>query len=256
MTAPIKSSLRSGGRDNRRNADVPWDTFTPDSYKGLHYSFVRKDDRRILEMTRDFFARADVRRNAKGIDAGCGPNLYPTLAMLPFCSQITLLDISKGNVSWLRRQQTRPDPSWQQFWEVLCLNAHYQQLTGYKHHLRCSTNVQQGSLFDLPSQSYDIGTMFFVAESLSTDHHEFCDAVRCFVGSLRHEAPFAIAFMRGSEGYRVDEVDFPAVAIDAVDVKNCLEAVATQDLSIIEIPLVDEFRSGYEGMMLALGRAT
>jgi hypothetical protein len=204
---------------------------------------------------RDFFAKADIPSNARGIDAGSGPNLYPALSMLPFCSRITMLDISRSNVGWLRRQQLRPDASWQKFWEVLAQEHAYQEIGGYKDHLRHNTLVEQGSIFDLPSRRYHVGTMFFVAESLSNYFDEFSYAMKCFLGSLHDQAPFAIAFMRGSVGYTVNDVAFPAVAIDEVDVKNCLDDVAAEISSITDIAMVSRFRDGYEGMMLATGRA-
>ncbi|GIH07287.1 hypothetical protein Rhe02_53540 [Rhizocola hellebori] len=252
MTAPIKSRLKSG---NMRNADARWDAFTPDAYKGLHYSKIRPDDRAILELVRDFFTQADIQPGAHGIDAGSGPNLYPALSMLPFCSEITMLDISRSNVDWLQRQRLKPDRSWQQFWDVLTYETVYQELGDYKRRLLHNTVVKRGSLFDLPSCRYHVGTMFFVAESLSNDFAEFLHAVKSFIGSLRRSAPFAIAFMRGSEGYTVETVDFPAVAIDDVDVKNCLEEVAAQINSVVDIAKMHEFRKGFDGMLLATGRA-
>lgn len=239
----------------RCNAEVPWDSFTPASYKALHYSEVRFDDRLILEKVRDFFAEAGIVAAARGVDAGSGPNLYPALTMLPFCSKVTMLDISRSNVEWLSDQLKAPDESWDKFWHILAENRAYGDIGDYRSRLAHKIEVRRGDLFNLDPRSYDVGTMFFVAESMSNHPAEFTKAVRRFIGSLRHGAPFAIAFMRGSEGYTVESVDFPAVAIDDVDVKNCLHEVTATEWQITPIEMVNPFRNGYEGMMLATGRA-
>ncbi|CAM5649016.1 hypothetical protein SANTM175S_10556 [Streptomyces antimycoticus] len=54
-----------------------------------------------------------------------------------------------------------------------------------------------GSLFDLCSgaERWDLGTMFFVAESITTSLDEFRRGVGCFMSALNPGAPFAAAFM-------------------------------------------------------------
>ena len=116
----------------------------------------------------------------------------------------------------------------------------------------------QGSIFDLPQSVYDIGTMFFVAESITSDAREFERAVHSFIGSLKPGAPFAAAFMKGSRGYQVDTESYPAVAIDTDRVKSCLAGVAYDyEIRVIELHETDEpLRDGYDGMILATGRRT
>jgi hypothetical protein len=239
-------------RTPRRNADVAWDYFSADFYKERNYAQLRPDDRLILLKLRKFFASSKV-RNGRGIDAGTGPNLYPMLALLPFCDEIRLLDISESNVKWLQNQMHEPDRSWDAFWATLTEHRSYREVGDYRSQLGRVT-VEKGDLLEMPPSSYDIGTMFFVAESFTDHRTEFEQAVRTFVRSLKKGAPFAIAFMRGSKGYPVDNEDYPAVAVYPIDVKQCLKTVARR-LSIMEIELVKPIHAGYDGMMLATGRA-
>lgn len=228
--------------------------FSPVEYKKKNYAHLRADDHYILKQVRDFFAAAGV-SGGEGIDAGSGANLYPTMAMLPFCDKITLLDISASNVNWLDSQIRNPDKSWEEFWTAFQEVPKYRELGSLRDQIRDRVRADKGSLFNLDQGKYDIGTMFFVAESLTDDPREFRDAVKRFVGSLKNDAPFAIAFMSGSLGYQVDKEDFPAVAIDRIDVQQCLEAVA-KSVNVVDVGLDEPFREGYEGMLLATGRAT
>lgn len=259
MMLPNEDSPRStrGGIQSVSvlNADADWDRFTPSWYKEHNYSSLGDDDRQILECVRDFFASAGV-REGRGLDAGSGANLYPALSLLPFCQEIVLLDYSAANVAWLQAELNEPNRSWNEFWELLAKDSAYAEVLDYRDLLRKTAHVAHGNVLDLPSNEYDIGTMFFVAESMSTEISEFQQAVHSFVGSLRKDAPFAIAFMIGSKGYTVDGRFFPAVEIDGHDVQQCLEGVA-QLASIADVEMRDPpLRHGYDGMLVATGWAS
>jgi hypothetical protein len=96
-----------------------------------------------------------------------------------------------------------------------------------------------------------MGTMFFVAESITTRHDEFRRATRLFVDALVPKAPFAAAFMRKSSGYLVGGRPFPACSVTEDDVKRCLADLATNT----EVHVVEshELREGYDGMVVAYG---
>jgi hypothetical protein len=74
-------------------------------------------------------------------------------------------------------------------------------------------------VFELPASQWDLGTMFFVAESITEAPEEFRAAVAGFIGALRPGAPFAAAFMAGSDGYPVAGTYFPALPITPDDVR-------------------------------------
>ncbi|WP_157546644.1 SCO2525 family SAM-dependent methyltransferase [Hamadaea tsunoensis] len=263
----IRYATRLGYRAaSRRNVNRAWawDRFNPVPYFKHNYATLRKDDRQILMHVRDFFTAhfdgesiQDIkRRRLHGLDIGSGSNLYPALTMLPFCDKITLRDYSPRNVRWMRNEVRQPHRSWKSFWRVLAKSEPYGRLPGgFAQALRTRAVTQHGSIFELHKNHWDIGTMFFVAESLTMERREFDVAVTRFVESLRDGAPFACAFMRNSSGYRVDVRDFPAVAIDELDVQTCLDKVADKvHVHLIELknsgtPL----RDGYGGMIVATG---
>jgi hypothetical protein len=246
-----------------------WDAFHPVEYWKANYAFLRGDDRRFLQLLRDFFGAEPARPGRTGIDVGAGANLYPALAMLPLCEQITLLEYGAKNCEWLRGEVQRYSTYWDPFWRVLRDHPAYRAL-GNNHARRPlarAAEVRQGSLFTLEPQQFDVGTMFFVAESITDQTSRFYEAVDRFIGSLRPGAPFAAAFMRNSSGYVVDAQEFPALEIDEEHVREHLVEVAP-DLRVETVDTRGQFlnereardsgktrllRHGYDGMILALG---
>jgi hypothetical protein len=240
-----------------RNVEVDWGRFEPNSYWRRNYRDLRADDRQILQHTRDHFAAHRPGPGAAGLDVGPGPNLYPSLAMLPFCARLDLLEYAPANVRWLRRRAASPwwrlDRDWQPFWAVCTEHEAYAAHAG-DHPLRQFAGkavIEQGSVFDLAEARWDLGTMFFVACSMSTEREEFFAAVRCFLRALRPGAPFAAAFMTGSDGFEIGGVRFPAVAVDLPMIERALAGL-TADAKVVPIRDTEPLRSGV-GMALALG---
>ncbi|MFJ1731911.1 MULTISPECIES: SCO2525 family SAM-dependent methyltransferase [unclassified Streptomyces] len=247
--------------DQKLNADVPWDAFDPDEYIKHNYLGIQAVDEEILSRVRDHFSdhfRGRAGRVHSGIDVGAGPNLYPALAMLPWCDRITLLERSESNLDYLRRQLQSYDAHWDQFWEVLRKGEAYAELgDDYGKYLAEAVRAPEpGSLFDLcgSDRRWDLGTMFFVAESITTDLDEFRRGVGCFMHVLNPGAPFAAAFMEHSEGYQVGSQEFPALDVDVAEVRTQLAEYA-DEVTIHRTANPQELvRDGYTGMILACGR--
>jgi hypothetical protein len=243
------------GPFGRRNREIDWDTFDPHAYAEHNYRHLRDDDRQIVALMRDFFARAALPPDALGLDVGSGTNLYPALAMLPFCGHVDLIEYSAPNIQWLagrRRRHARFDRSWDPYWRLFGEHPVYSPYVRVHNPLaefRRKASVRQGSVFDLERRAWDIGTMFFVACSLSADSREFYHAVRCFLEALKPGAPFAAAFMTGSAGYEINGRRFPAVPVDEQMIKTAVHELAPAcDIS----PIISDLRPGV-GMVLATG---
>jgi hypothetical protein len=251
----------------QRNADVPWYRFDPNDYLARNYARVRSEDHRVVELVRDFFggqfASGSAPADLRGIDVGTGANLYPALSMLPFCESITLYEHAKSNLEWLVEQNAADWPSWpdvwHDFWSVLGDSPHYADLGEHpREALARRVEVVSGSVFalDPAARLWDIGTMFFVAESITSERAEFTAAVHGFLRVLRPGAPFFIAFMENSSGYEVAGIEFPAVAVDLADVAGCLAGRADGVVvDRIEMGTGPKLRDGYSGMLVARGHA-
>jgi hypothetical protein len=239
------------------NASYNWNAFDPDEYVKQNYLEFQADDRKIVQLMRDFFhTHADPGRPVvKGVDVGSGANLYPALAMLPFCQKIDLREYGMQNVAWLRHEvQNGYSELWDPYWEVLSTRESYRTIESPREVLRARAQVRQQNLFELPRRGWDMGTMSFVAESISDQRGEFNDATERFLGALKPGAPFVAAFMRDSSGYYVGTIRFPAVAIREADVEQCLSPLS-HDLEIMTVRSDALRREGYHNMIVALGKA-
>lgn len=250
--------LGSPGNLSQLNAEAPWDAFDPLAYVNHNYKDVIPEDEAIISLVRAHFAdhfRAIPDRPVRGIDVGAGANLYPAFAMLPWCDEITLLDRAKQNVSYLRRQRVSYDPSWDAFWDLLCQDEAYAALpSDPRERFAEVTRVERADLFALGGrrEQWSLGTMFFVAESLSTSHEEFRQAVECFLLSLVPGAPFAAAFMEHSQGYFVGDTHFPACDVGEAEIRSGIE-VHAEGLRMFTVGQPDAVRPGYTSMIVACG---
>jgi hypothetical protein len=247
------------------NADVPWNRFSSDDYWAKNYRELLPEDREIIRLVSNFFISAFADRPPalrRGVDVGSGTNLYPALLMLPWAEQIMLTDYSASNVDWLRRQLDDDSApwTWGPFWDELHKAEGYNEIGEPRKQLRWACDsasgragVEQRSVFGLPAEQWDLGTMFFVAESITEDREEFRDAVAHFVGALKPGAPFAAAFMAGSDGYPVADTRFPALPITTGDVERHFTELGASGLSVELLRTEHRVRPGYEGMIVATG---
>jgi hypothetical protein len=238
-----------------RNAQFRWDDFAADAYHEHNYDTMRHDDAEMLGLVASWFDTAATGAALHGLDVGAGPNLYPALAMLPHCAEISLLEFSASNAAWLRTATAGLDERWRPFWAVVSPGDRRGDFESARALMADRARVEQGSVFDLPASHWDIGTMFFVAESISQDPAEFEAATGAFVRALRSGSPFAAAFMERSQGYQVGGIEYPATSVGEPEISRCLGAVATdvkvQRVRVRPAPL----RPGYTGYVVAIGRA-
>lgn len=232
-----------------------WDAFDSDAYWREHYSRLRDDDGQILQLLADHFAGAGIPEGAHGVDVGPGANLYPALAMLPWCRRLTLLERGTGNRAWLRDQVSCFGGSWWPFWDrlVTAQPAVYKGIRSPQVTLHSRAEVVPGSVYELPARRWDLGTMMFVSESITPVRSQFVAATRWFVRALKPGAPFVTAHSTGSTGYTIAGTHFPAVPVQGDDVAAALEPVA-YDVELHPIVSANPFRDGV-GVLLATGRA-
>ena len=252
---------------NLDNADAPWNRFSSDDYWRRNYSDLHAEDQEIIHRVSDFLISAFAERPPaeRAIDVGSGTNFYPALLMLPWTDRILLADYSESNVSWLKDQLADDtDPwAWLPFWREIQEEKGYSYVDKPRLRLReaCVSEpgyagIEQFSIFKLPEARWDLGTMFFVAESITKNPDEFRDALGRFVGALKPGAPFAATFMAGSAGYQVADTVFPAVPITRDEVRQHLAELGVREASVELLNKEPEVRDGYAGMIVATGFAS
>ncbi|MEO5876550.1 MAG: SCO2525 family SAM-dependent methyltransferase [Streptosporangiaceae bacterium] len=237
------------------NENVEWNHLDPQLYCRKNYVTLHQDDLKFVAKIRDFMVEQLAGRDGlRGVDVGAGANLYPSLTMLPFCADLTLIDWSLSNIGWLDGEIEQYSPTWDPFWTVLAEDPAYASLGRPRRAFRERSRTHQGSVFELPADRWDIGTMFFVAESISSEMAEFRSAVTRFISALKPGAPFAVAFMENSEGWRVGDVVFPAVKVCEADIEASLKGEAEIHELFRLGAGIDRIRPGYTGMILACGK--
>lgn len=264
LPSMIEPSLRLRADGVRKNTDSDWKAFPSDEYWRRNYQSIQPEDREIIDRVNLFFRKAysGRARAQRAIDVGSGTNLYPALLMLPWTDQILLSDQSASNVRWLHHHVMDDGApwTWQPFWHEVCDLEGYSQISDPRGRLRqaCTghpghAGFEQRTVFDLPVAQWQLGTMFFVAESITEEPEEFHAAIDGFVSALQSHSPFAATFMAGSDGYDVADISFPALPITTDDVMEHFEKLGVSELSVDLLKTNHRVREGYEGMIVATG---
>jgi hypothetical protein len=241
-----------------RNDAAPWSDFDADGYLKANFVTVFPEDEEIIRFASNFLIEACEGRppTRAAIDVGSGPNLYPALLMLPWAERIVFTEYAPANIDWLNENltETPGEWAWQPFWEKMAGRPGYADIRQPRHRLATGHDIVPGSVFDLPQRSWGLGSMFFVADGISSDEAEFESAVRSFLGALTPAAPFLMAFMEGSTGYDVSGVRFPAVNVSPGSLKTLLAGLPVAGTAILRTDnSVRPVRPGYEAMLLVTG---
>ena len=260
------SVVRDGREESlRRNREVDWDEFDSAAYWEHNYKTLRNDDQSIIQSVAGFFSRHFQHTGGidllRGLDVGSGANLYPALGLLPWCGRITLTDLSPANVDWLGRAAAGIGADaegawvWQPFWAEYARFGGYQQLANPRTLLAARHEVHRIDVFNLPVANWDLGTMFFVAESITSCPEEFEAVIESFLRALVPGAPFATAFMESSIGYVVAGRSFPAVRSVGPEMLERVFArfSAQAEVSRIDVRAQNPAQDGYDGMIVVTG---
>jgi NNMT/PNMT/TEMT family len=244
-----------------RNDAAPWSDFDADGYAKVNYATVLPEDAEIVRFATSFLIRACGAHPAtrRAVDVGAGPNLYPALLMLPWARQIVFTEYAQTNIDWLTRNLTDApgEWAWQPFWDLMACQPGYENVARPRQRLAAQHDIVKVSVFDLPANTWDLGSMFFVADGISSDEAEFEAAVRRFLGALTPGSPFMMAFMEGSAGYDVSGVHFPGVKITQNSLAELVAALPVDDVSVLRTDnTVRPLRSGYDAMLLLTGHLT
>jgi hypothetical protein len=244
-----------------RNGAAPWSDFDADVYWKSNYATIFPEDAQILRHASTFMIRACSGRPPVGaaVDVGAGTNLYPALLMLPWVERIVFTEYVPANIEWLRENlAVAPGEwAWQSFWDLLAGLPGYAEIEHPRRRLAVSHDIRRLSIFDLPPRTWDLGSMFFVADGITSDEDEFKHALNSFLGALTPGAPFMMAFMEGSSGYDVSGIRFPAVNITQESLGALLAALPVTSTDVLRTDnSVRRLRPGYDAMLLVTGYVT
>jgi hypothetical protein len=241
-----------------RNDAVAWSDFDADEYWKLNYASVLPEDAEIIQCASTFLIEAcgGRSRRMRALDVGAGTNLYPALLMLPWAEHIVFTEYASPNIHWLRENLTlaADEWQWQPFWDLVAGLPGYQAVEQPRHRLAAVHEIRTLSIFDLPARTWDLGSMFFVADGMTEDEEEFEAAVRSFLNALMPGSPFIMAFMEGSTGYDVDYVSYPAIKVTPASLNALLADLPVTGTSVLRTDsTVRRLRDGYDAMLLVTG---
>jgi hypothetical protein len=232
--------------------DNVWDEFDPEAYIFDNYSTVFPHDLYSLALLTTLYKQKQ--HIGKVLEIGCGPNLLPVLAAIPYADSIRIIDPGSQNIEYLYRQLFDIDPVWKPAMTViraidpsLSLN-HFDFQLAYQQKI----SFDAGSVFDLPKNFFDVASMHYVAESITSDYAEFERACLSFKQSVKPGGMLIASFMENSTGYTVNGVDFPACPITISDLKDVFKDCdpVIERLSSDLTPM----RSGYTGILFLVGK--
>jgi hypothetical protein len=241
-----------------RNDAVAWSDFGADEYWKINYASVLPEDAEIIQCASKFLIESCGARLGckRAVDVGAGTNLYPALLMLPWAERIVFTEYASPNILWLSENlaQAPGEWRWQPFWDLVADQPGYRDVEQPRRRLAAVHEIRTLSIFDLPSRTWDLGSMFFVADGMTSDEAEFESAVRSFLNSLMPDSPFIMAFMESSTGYDVDGVRYPAVKMTQTSLDALLANLPVTRTSILRTDnSIRKLRPGYDAMLLATG---
>ena len=239
--------------------DAPaWSDFDADVYWQNNYVSVLPEDAEIIRCASKFLIEACGERAPymRAVDVGAGANLYPGLLMLPWAEQIVFTEYASPNINWLGENlaDTPGKWHWQPFWDLMAGLPCYRAIGHPRQRLAAVHEIRTVSIFDLPPRAWDLGSMFFVADGMTTDEVEFKRAVRSFLAALVPGSPFMMAFMENSPGYDVSGITFPAVKVTPASLDALLSDLPVTDTSVLRTDnSIQRARVGYDAMLLVTG---
>jgi hypothetical protein len=241
-----------------RNNAVEWSAFDADEYWEINYASVLPEDAEIIQCASKFLIEAcgEPARFRRAVDVGAGTNLYPALLMLPWAERLVFTEYASPNIDWLGKDlaDAPGEWRWQPFWDLVAGLPCYRTIEDPRRALAAGHEVRTLSIFDLPPRTWDLGSMFFVADGITTDLAEFKDAVRAFINALLPGSPFLMAFMEESDGYVVHGRRFPAVRVTQRSLDALLGELPVTGTSVLRTDnSVRRLRPGYEAMLLVTG---
>ena len=242
------------GETPLRNHDVDWDTWPVEEYLTENYREVHPADLAVIDHHSRYYRQFPADTFERSVEFGAGPNLYPLMLAAGVSRHIHAIEPSANSVAYLRQQlRDVPEASWAAFYQAC--RERLPTLPEDPRDALSRVTVAQVRAQDVDPGAYDLGSMHFVAESVTEDRDEFEALCGLFVRSVRPEAPVVAAFMENMGRYGLgDGSRWPGYPVDADKVAAAFDGITTE----LHIDRIDADETlpdyGYTGMVLLTAR--
>jgi predicted RNA methylase len=242
-----------------------WDEFDAREYGWRCYGEVMEVNRLIIIEAMKSIENLGLKPGSLQhiADVGTGPNLFPSMLLAPFVAsaatggQLDLIEYSQPNIRYLEnivagRMASPPEHIWQKYEALMAEHAPVWRRTLAA--LKDVARIISGSIYDLPPQTYDAISSFFVAESITDSIDECQKAVTSLLAAVKPGGLVVVGHALGSTNYSAGENTlFPRVALSVEDLRRFYQ-VELDELTIFEPPLTPEVHDNYHGAVLVIGR--
>ncbi|MEU3401150.1 class I SAM-dependent methyltransferase [Streptomyces filamentosus] len=218
-------------RAPRRNADADWDAWPVQDYLAENYRRLHPCDVAVIRHHAAVYRLLGPGSVERSVEFGAGPNLYPLMPAATACRRVDALEPGAAGHAYLRAQlRNGPDPSWQPFY-ALCRRLDPALPRTLAAALR-GVRAVRGDARAVRRGAYGLGSMSFVAESVTEDREEFARVCREFIGCVRPGGHLLAAFMENMPSYRIgDGPVWPGCPVDAAAVRAAF-APYTRELAV------------------------
>ncbi|MFI8106680.1 class I SAM-dependent methyltransferase [Streptomyces sp. NPDC086023] len=243
----------SGTEEVRRNAHADWDRWPVEDYLEENYRRLYACDAAVIRHHSAYCRPLPAGSVAEALELGCGPNLYPLMILAAASGRIDAVEPGAAGYAYLRRQLHHgPEASWQPFYD-LCRRLNPALPASLSTALE-RVRPLHGDVSQVRQYRYGLGSMTFVAESVTEDGAEFAALCRAFLGCIRPGGGVLAAFMENMPSYRIGEGPlWPAFPVDAPAVREVF-APHTDRLVVRRVPKDPALPDyGHTGMLLLSG---
>jgi len=225
-----------------------WQDYDPVQYVEKNYRKMNSQDLVVLANLMDWYKK---NKGQYHLEIGCGPNMYPLLAAIPFFEKIYAADISGKNLNYVTDQLDKLSPIWLPYLRILKdYGAEHYNFSFTKSVLEHKIQPIELSIFDIEPESWDSISMHFVAESISKSRRDFFKACNCMAAGLKPGGKMTAAFMENSESAKYGDIEFKTVSVDVDDVAKAFDGINTR---VVSIPYITPIRPGYTGIIVCNG---
>lgn len=237
-----------------RNRDADWDAWPVADYLAENYRRLHRADEAVIDHHSAVYAAIPAGSLDRTVEVGAGPNLYP-LAMAAAASRLVhAVEPSAASVAYLRGQlRDGPDPTWDPFY-ARCRRRNPALPPSLAQALS-RVRVTRADAFALPEGRYALGSMNFVAESVTEDRAEFAAFCGAFARAVRPGGHLVASFMENMGRYSISGGrEWPGVPVDSEKISEAF-APYTVDLVVRRIDADPDLPDwGYTGMVLLSAR--